>query len=266
MFDTDRIGFAGDWHGNEACALRALDTFATNDIHTIYHLGDFGVWPGGRGIGYRSTLNKRLIRNNQYMIVTLGNHEDYDQIETWPQDGNGFIVEPTRPRILYCTRGQVWQHMNIRFASLGGAFSIDKGMRRPNVSWWPQEEIRYEDVLALKDNMKSRGWDYVDVFLSHDFPEGVPLPALKFMLPDDLENESKRQREVLRHAYDFAQPIYAFHGHWHTQMDSMLHGKHTETGFSYWTNIFGLAEDGNTGNLATARISEDYGLVAIRVL
>ena len=63
MFCSPHVGLAGDWHGNTDWAVMCLDLFKDQDISTIYHLGDFGVWPWGDS--YRTTLNDILISNNQ---------------------------------------------------------------------------------------------------------------------------------------------------------------------------------------------------------
>jgi predicted phosphodiesterase len=47
--NINRIGVAGDWHGNTGHALKALKLLAGNNIATIAHVGDFGVWPGNSG-------------------------------------------------------------------------------------------------------------------------------------------------------------------------------------------------------------------------
>src|ERR1035441_83787 len=53
----ERIGVAGDWHGNTAWATRAIEKMARLLPETgprgIVHLGDFGIWPGpGRSEGH----------------------------------------------------------------------------------------------------------------------------------------------------------------------------------------------------------------------
>lgn len=265
MFDTHFIGFAGDWHGNTKWAMQSLEKFDDENIQTIYHLGDFGVWHGEDGEFYRYAINRRLAENDQHMIVTLGNHENYDLLTTFPLNKEGFAVEYTNPRIWYATRGQLWMHAGLRFASLGGAFSIDKHRRTAHKSWWPQEEITWDNYMALKENMQRLDWSHVDVFLSHDLPAGVDVGPKAFTLGDHLENEAQRQRKILREAYDYALPQYGFHGHWHKYLVNDHVGVNAMTGFSYQTTIYGLTCDGMARNLAVAEIKIG-GLVGIRTL
>ena len=49
----ERIGVAGDWHGNTPWATRAIRKISAllpaGGPRVIVHLGDFGIWPGPGG-------------------------------------------------------------------------------------------------------------------------------------------------------------------------------------------------------------------------
>jgi hypothetical protein len=240
----DDIGFAGDWHGNEPWAMIAMDYFFKKNVDFIYHLGDFGVWPGGKQ--YRANINTMLDINNAMMVVVLGNHENYDIVETWPLNRLGFIVEPDHHHIWYAPRGHVWMHNYATVCALGGAFSIDKFMRTEGRSWWPQEEITAENVLTLEKNLNKNYIYNVDLFLSHDIPAGLDVGKKKFALPPDLENESYRQRMILREAVDMSGVDFY--------------------GTEYKCNTIGLAEDGKLhGNVMTAMLVPSLGLIYIDI-
>ena len=243
-FYDNRVMFAGDWHGNVQWAISCIETAADNGATLIYQLGDFGIWPGLGGSEYLLCLEAVAAERDVLLVVTLGNHEDYDQVETWPITDDGFIINPEYPHIWIAQRGQVWEHSGRVVASLGGAFSIDKGTRRPHKSWWPQEEITLENVETLRENLAGRR---VDLFLSHDFPFGVqPGPHTVFALPKDLEDESHRQRAVLRRAVNIAKPELLIHGHWHMPMMGKL------VGSDYETIVWGLDADGANANVIIA--------------
>src|SRR5687768_2821553 len=84
--DETRFGIAGDWHGNWRFAAWKLEEFARAGIKTIFQLGDFGIWPGPSGDEYLGKLRKNLELHGQTIYVTLGNHEDYDQVDALEPD------------------------------------------------------------------------------------------------------------------------------------------------------------------------------------
>ena len=259
MFDDPRTLIAGDWHGSYQWALMVFELAHKQGIKTLYHVGDFGVWPGAGGFMYRQTLDSWLRSHDSYLIVTLGNHEDYDQVETWPTNDEGFIVEPKRPHIWYCPRGFVWEHAGARMGSLGGAFSIDKYLRGYRTEWWPQEEITWDDVKAMQTNMKYRGWEALDIVLTHDIPAGLPVGTKQFNLPPELEFESYRQRSILRDGIDLVMPHSVVHGHWHKVLDNVLEGVGPH-GIDYEAQVLGLSNEYQAGNFIIADILPGIGL------
>lgn len=247
------VAFAGDWHGDSGWAAYVIDLCAQANIKTIYHLGDFGVWPGDRGYYYLDHVNKCLEDADIDMVVVGGNHEDYDQIESWPIREDGWIE--ARSNLLFAPRGFVWEH-GVRFAAMGGALSIDKSMRTRGISWWPQEAITEANLITLEQNLAG---EPVDIFLSHDFPEGsMPGPTHRFALPEALERESQVQREMLRAGVDMARPKVLLHGHWHVRMNNVL-----ETP-EYRTEVIGLDMQGTNGNVVVMDLdSPDLGVHSI---
>lgn len=247
MFNDTRVAYAGDWHGDMGWAVRMIDEAHDLGATMIYHLGDFGIWPGPGGGSYRKDVMKRLERRGMKMVVTLGNHEDYNQIEKY-NVRNGWITPGnSQEYFMIAHRGQVWQHGDFLYASMGGAYSVDKEWRVQRGGygkdriWWEQEAILDEHIDALRDNLNGRT---VDVFLSHEFPSGTyPGPAKTFRLEKHIELESIMQRDQLRKAVDLAKPRWLFHGHWHIRMNNTLHGE------DYTTNVIGLDMQHTSGNM-----------------
>lgn len=254
FFEDERIGFAGDWHGNTEWALAALMSFSYAKVRVIYHLGDFGFWGGENGAMYLRRLNRLLTQNNQMILAVPGNHENYDLLDTWPINDEGFLVNPDYPLIWAIPRGHAWLQGGARFAGLGGAFSIDIGSRTPGVSWWPQEFILPENVEALENNLDALNWDSVDVFLSHDTPEGAYVGKKEFILPPELEKPAEECRRRLRLAVDRAKPKSLVHGHWHKFIRTTL------TTAEYQVKITGLDCDGFRNNLMIANVVAGVGL------
>lgn len=147
-----RIGVAGDWHGNHRWALRCVRAFADAGVGEIYHLGDFGIWPGHRGRQYLLDLEAALASYSMTTFVTPGNREDYDQIDELPALDLGHeigAVQWVTDHIALLPRGHRRERNGWSFVSLGGAPSIDRWSRREGIDWWAAEMITDDDVARV---------------------------------------------------------------------------------------------------------------------
>lgn len=241
FFLTSKVGFAGDWHGNTGWALSAVNILHAENIKVIYHLGDFGVWGGENGSSYLKKINNRLIKNNQLLIVTPGNHENYDMIDVWPTNEYGFIQRKDLERIWMAPRGFLWEHNGVRVGSMGGAGSIDRESRTIGLSWWPQEAITDDDVKTLEYNMLEKGWDSVEVLIVHEAPVESLSTIDKWPVPIHLELYAKESQIRVSRCVDIAKPRWTIHGHWHV-------ARILDIGS---TTVIGLDMDGRYANLAT---------------
>lgn len=250
---STQIGIVGDWHSNSKWGKVALNTFDQSGIRTILHLGDFGIHNRVEGYSYMDKINSVLEENQQTLYVTLGNHENYDEVErlTSHPTMTGFVYNPLFPNILVASRGVRWEWNNVTFLSLGGANSIDCTGRVEGVDWWRQEIITEKDVTASIEG------GYVDVIVSHDCPLGV-----KLLHHDDTDNiwsaseleYSKGSRIALRNVVDKIKPEILFHGHHHSYYDSVtilndgskLYSQHT----------VGLDMDGSQGNMIVFNLED----------
>ena len=163
---TEKVGIAGDWHGDTAWALWALDTFRDAGITNIFHLGDFGIWqPAPIGASFILKIQKRLAKNGQRLFITPGNHEDYARIENTPVGEHGW--QEYRPGVFLAPRGLRWEMEGRSFLSLGGANSIDFDGRTENITWWKGEQITRGDEYRAMEGGKA------DIMLAHEAPLGA---------------------------------------------------------------------------------------------
>jgi Icc-related predicted phosphoesterase len=250
ILDTPMIGVAGDWHGNTEWAQQALDLFAATGITHIFHLGDFGIWPGHDGASFVRKVIARLKRHNQTLYVTPGNHEDYPRILARPVDVDG-TIHYTDPRLKLLPRGVRGSIKGVSFVSLGGANSIDYKNRREGVSWWPQESITLGDVY------RTAAGGAATLMFCHDAPAGVPIGTLRKSAESGWDPEelaySNAGRQMLRQAVDAVQPRVLFHGHFHCYQDVTADlGIRTagEPDSGYTLRSIGLACDGMSKSLA----------------
>lgn len=216
------LGVMGDVHGATGWTMSAIERFAELGITHILQLGDFGVWPGASGEKFLRKVNGALERHGMLMVVTLGNHEDYNRLDAKLEPArydSSFSQLPGYAHILFAARGQHWNWDGVEYCSLGGANSIDRHTRAPHRSWWPQESITLGDVYRTVEGGRA------DIMLTHDCPEGVPiLSALEAHSdgagwPPEALRYARDSRTMLRHAVDTVQPELLLHGHYHVYAD-----------------------------------------------
>lgn len=221
-----RILILGDTHAHEPAIVEAYMQAAELGLDRIFQVGDFGYWPRKRlhlneESEYLLTVNALGARFGLPCYWLPGNHEDWDSydtlIENGPHDDEGFAVHGwmrATPRV------HRWEWDGIRFGSIGGAFSIDRFVRKEGWSWFKQEVPRWEDVETL-------GMDPVDVMLTHDAPVNVATeiwgqPAIRFN-PHEMV-EAHQSQAVIAAAMHNTRPKITFHGHWHGRTQYKFEG------------------------------------------
>jgi hypothetical protein len=262
---TPAVGFAGDWHGNTGWALHALRTLANEDVSVVYHVGDFGLWGGQDGASYLRKVNSVLTLNNMLLVVTPGNHENYDMLERFTLNKEGFLYREDVKHIWFAPRGHVWQHGEANIGSLGGTGSIDYRQRKLGKSWWLQEAITTADVDTLRFNFLEGKLDNLDVMLTHDSPAGVNINKSRLTGDPDIDNYLNHQRILIRNAVDIAAPRTLVHGHWHIYLNETLEGIN-EHMIPYTTEVFGLDMDETSHNMMIGNIQHGVGIVNTETL
>jgi predicted phosphodiesterase len=147
------IGFIGDVHRAFDRLAGAVAGFPAN-VDVAIQVGDLGLHPDdlsptGRGV-------PPLARPVYYIT---GNHDHEPSYRG--------IVEPTEmaPNLVYVPRGTVLELDGRRIAFLGGGSSVsDRAKRRPDVDWWPEEQVTMADVARFE------GVDRVDLLVCHTPP------------------------------------------------------------------------------------------------
>lgn len=253
----------GDTHGDLSFASRIMKAAKADGIDTIFQLGDFGVWPGKDGAYYLDTLSQTAVNRGIRWNVTLGNHEDYDQIESHPAYAEkGFFI---RPNIwIMGNHVGVMEYAGLKIAAFGGAYSIDKNYRKPNQSWWWQEKPRPADLEMLTNLMMREGWSSVDVLLTHDAPNS--MPTWDGFFKDDQESNFCRQMVTL--AYDIAKPAIGFHGHYHRAMNyTHRHDGGHAVVVGLGANPFAMSQwldENDHGSVAVATVTDGVGSMVVK--
>lgn len=231
------VVIAGDWHGNGKWALRCIEKAARLGVREIWHLGDFGLWPGEEGSRYMKDLSQACKWFGIRILVTPGNHEDYSRIDNLK--GSIQTMTGTAGRdgeIAFLPRGYVWEVDDRKICSFGGAPSIDAEYRVEGTSWWREEMPSRGDLERLDEIGK------VDVLLSHETSNHMmSQPVLEIISANPMGWSPKalayaRQgRMFMDQVVESVEPELNFHGHYHVAGEGR--------------GVVSLGGDGGEGNL-----------------
>lgn len=249
------LAFAGDWHGDTFWAKNVLHVLNGMGIKRLYHVGDFGLWPGNDGASFLYKTHRWLEKYDMEIWVTPGNHEDWPRLEQLYAKYQGEIAPVSKKysRIKFLPRGYRWEDQGVSFVSLGGAPSIDREYRREGKSWWPEEMITTEHVA------QTVAGGYADIMITHDSPRpGVrrveEIVSGKSMWSTAVKAYAAVGRELLTQAFDGVKPRLLVHGHYH-----VLGIKRNDD----WGNIISLENEhamagGNVALIESEEFLKDY--------
>ena len=138
-----------------------------------------------------------------------GNHENFDVINEYPAEmWNGGKIHRIRENIIHLMRGQVFTIENKKFFTMGGAYSIDRYMRKKGISWWPQELPSDEEYKEATENLLKN--DDIDYIISHTAPREI-IRRMGYY-PDPHDMELTGFLEWIMYECDFK---HWYFGHWH---------------------------------------------------
>lgn len=201
-----RLFLTGDTHGSFRERFRENvwpegRELSKKDLVII--LGDFGglFWPRDvpkyEDLAYKQTIELKWLESQPWTTLFIdGNHENFNLLYSLPEvEMFGAPVGRVSESIFWLKRGYCYTIDNKKFFTLGGALSIDKDVRTPNVSWWKEEEpSREEFERALSTIEKHHNtFDYI---LTHTASDETVLKCLSMKnmtLWDEEERCSVRQ-------------------------------------------------------------------------
>ena len=228
---------AGDWHGNTKHTIKAVEYASENEADLIISVGDFGfkfepsfVYP----------LQAALKNAGLELLFIKGNHDDPNVYNSLVRGEIG--LGSLTSNILYVPQNIRMNFNGTEFLFLGGASSIDRSWRTPQVDWWPEEVISTSEAnKAIEDG-------YADVMITHDVPSGVDVKAIRnnpMGWPAHAIRETESHRDLLQVVVDEVKPKMLFCGHMHTRESHILKGK------DYTTQVEILDCDGTPLHLNT---------------
>ncbi len=152
------------------------------------------------------------------IIVVLGNHENYDIIESLPEVEifNGKCYKEEGVDVYYAKNGQVFDIDGTKFFTFNGGLSIDKEKRLEYEKeygikfWWPQE-IKEEDFPAAFHNYFTHQVDFV---ITHDVPKDIFVKLVPF-IPGRFKNQTCPLQDFLQRIYAIPKFKHWYAGHYH---------------------------------------------------
>ena len=165
------IFVTGDTHGEYNDTMRRFAENGVGKGDTVIVCGDFGFV--GRIGGKHQYYLKQLAKEEFTILFVDGNHENFDVLETYPVvDYCGGKAHKVADNIYHLMRGQIFDIEGESYFTFGGAYSIDKYMRKEGRSWWKQELPTKEDYDEAAKNLEKAGYK-VDIVLTHTIPDSM---------------------------------------------------------------------------------------------
>lgn len=208
------IWFTGDKHGDYSSVKLFCES---HDVGKDAG-GDYMVVLGDNGVNYfGGKRDRRLKAELSALPITFfmirGNHDQRPSLKNCREENydsdyiNGpVLVEDEFPNILYAKDGVMYDFSGSSVMVIGGAYSIDKFLRRerqaqgfPQYRWFPDEQLKKNERDSILETTRTQR---PDVILSHTCPYS--------MIPWDrcVSNIYAAQRqERTRHAEDRYHPF-----------------------------------------------------------
>lgn len=226
------VYITGDTHGQ-------LNSFDREYIAKNIKLGDKLIICGDFGfIWHDASLSAgkkaddimlNFLAEKPYEILFCeGNHENFNELFKYPVvEIYGGKAHKIRENIYHLMRGEVFNIEENTFFVMGGAYSIDKGVRQEGVSWWKQElpdDAEYKNAIShIKENHYK-----IDYIISHTCP-GEIIKVIMNHYPDVHDAELTGFLDYILYEVDFR---HWYFGHWHIDKDEIYNIAGKEKMFS----------------------------------
>lgn len=163
-----------------------------------------------------------FMENKRFTLAFVdGNHENFNALHALPEcEMFGNRVRMVSRNIVWLQRGLDYHINGKHIFVMGGARSIDSSIRKPGVSWWPEETPSEKDIDTAHETIERiRSVDYV---ISHTCPttisHGVLARSIGYLRNSVRIDITEYVLEDIRRKLQFKH-WYFGHFHLNTQCD-----------------------------------------------
>lgn len=240
----EQVAIVGDWHSNKLYAIKNLRCMI-GKVKTIFHVGDFNISQTAQGMDFLETIDEILWKNEIFLYITLGNHDDYDYVDTLEFDEYGCKILSRNIRIF--PRPYLFTLGKESVVSFGGSSTANLRFAIEGKNWWKAEEITHADILKVEQ------LPVADIVLSHEAPANIKYLDMHFEQMEEFSdslnleriNESREKISIIM---NHLQPNKLFHGHHHVKYIENKSFLNDEN-YSYNVKVYGLNRETHAGNV-----------------
>lgn len=172
--------------------------------------GDFGGCWDEKNLKFTEEIMKTLPFT---LLFIDGNHENFNILNSYKiEEWNGGKVHKLFDDVIHLMRGEIFNIEGKTFLTIGGAESIDKGLRIENISWWKDETIKESDIQNALNNLKKVN-NKVDYVITHTMPQNFLMYPPFITKTYGVGKESERMLDIILNNIEYKA---WFFGHWHT--------------------------------------------------
>ena len=190
----------------------------TKDDYVII-AGDFGlIWDNDPDKGKEEKWWKNWLNEKPWTTLFIdGNHENFTRLFNLPEEEKfGNIVGKYTDSIYHLKRGLVYDIDDLKVFTFGGAISVDKALRVPYKSWWPEELPSFLEMSLAVKQLEACG-NEVDIIVTHEMPLKLFSRIYSLLIhPDALDDPVKK---FLDHILDTVKFKKWYLGHYHEDND-----------------------------------------------
>ncbi len=213
------IYITGDTHGefSRFNSMLADNGSELGEGDYLVICGDFGFifYPKGtmRYVMQQEQLNE--MEKLPYTVLWVdGNHENHDILSALPtEEWKGGKIHRIRKNVIHLMRGQIFDIDGTTLFAMGGAYSIDKYMRREGISWWSGELPLPQEYREAAANLEKVG-KKVDIIVTHTAPTEI-IHRMN-MEPNMHDRELTGFLEWIMYEVEFKKWYF---GHWHYDLE-----------------------------------------------
>lgn len=212
----------GDIHGDfnilEARFGDVRSPFCGEKKDVLFVAGDAGFINSYESNDSKQKRIKNLNSLPFIIIVVLGNHENYDVIESLSKETifGGKCYKEDGVDVYYATNGQIFNIDGYKYFTFNGGLSVDKPQRlelesKYGIKFWWEQEIKTQDFDAAYITYFSNRIDYV---ITHDVPTTI-FNKLTPFIPGRFKEQTCPLQPFLEKLYIMKKCKHWYAGHYH---------------------------------------------------